>query len=98
MSDISVNNVFVFETAGSVKAIAKVTVNGVAIDQVRIVSGSKGLFVSMPQRKTKEDKYVPIVSILDKATNQELSQRVLETYENKICGGEYREADTDVPF
>ena len=53
-------------------AFADVTVNGVTINGVRLVQGNNGNFLSMPQRKGKQDKYFPICVIEDPSVREDL--------------------------
>ena len=53
----------------------------VFVKGVRLVhSNSNGLFVSMPQQKTKDGKWYDIVRVLDDKLKQELQTVVLEAY------------------
>ncbi|HCL4480083.1 TPA: SpoVG family protein [Clostridium botulinum] len=65
---------------GKVKALASITLDNVfVVTGVKVVEGSKGLFVTMPQTK-KEDKYFDIAFPLDKELRTEIQEKVLEAY------------------
>jgi len=66
---------------GKVKAFFDLQTNeGITIKGFRIVEGSKGLFVSAPNEKGKDDKYYDSV-ILPKEMKEELEKLALEEYE-----------------
>lgn len=56
----------------------------IKINNVTIVEGKNGLFVSLPQRKGKDDKYYNIVSIRDDDDLQAIKDAVMAAFE----GGE----------
>lgn len=55
------------------------------INSVKIVEGKKGLFVSMPQYKDKEDNYKDIVYPNSKEKRNSLNALILAEYE-KVAG------------
>jgi DNA-binding cell septation regulator SpoVG len=54
----------------------------VEIRGVRVVDGEKGLFVSMPQSKDKDDVYHDVAFPINGDLRKELTKAVLDKYEN----------------
>lgn len=71
------------EKFGSLRAFADIEVNNVVIKGLTVVSGKKGLFVSMPRQKGKDNRWYEIVQIVDRDTKEEIFSRVLLEYENQ---------------
>lgn len=68
-------------TEGSVKGICNVTLNDeFTIKGVKVVEGSKGLFMAMPSYKSG-DEYKDICFPITKDGRQNLSKTVLDAYE-----------------
>jgi DNA-binding cell septation regulator SpoVG len=80
------------------KANGTVLLGGVAEVSFNVMSGSKGLFVKLPQRtytdKEGATKYVPEVKIPDEDTYKAFQKAVLAEYA-KLVGG--KSASTDAP-
>ena len=51
-----------------------------AVNNLRVLEGSKGTFVSMPQTKGKDDKYYDICFPTTKEMRKEISDAVLSKY------------------
>jgi len=70
---------------GNIKAFASVTLGGeYVINDLRVMDGSKGLWVSMPSKKGKNDKYADIFFPITKKARQDLFDCVLAEYEKKV--------------
>jgi stage V sporulation protein G len=70
------------EPQGGTKAFANINVDDlVEIRGVRVVDGEKGLFVSMPQSKDKDDVYHDVAFPINGDLRKEISRAVLEKYE-----------------
>lgn len=68
---------------GKVKALASITFDKVfTVHSIKIIEGSKGLFVSMPSRKNEKDEYVDIAHPVTDEFRKELSSKILEKYSN----------------
>ena len=80
--DISVKVFPVQPKEGSnLRAFASITLGGVfAVTDLRVLEGSKGTFVSMPQTKGKDDKYYDICFPTTKEMRKEISDAVLSKY------------------
>jgi stage V sporulation protein G len=51
---------------------------------IRVVVGSKGLFVAMPQSQDKDGKYHDVFFPITKEAREELHEAVLEAYDKKV--------------
>ena len=69
------------EGDGPTKAFADVRIaDAILITGLRVVSGEKGLFVSLPRELGKDGKWYETVRTLNKETKEALSQIVLEAF------------------
>ena len=70
-----------FPEEGSVKGVCTVTFNDmIAVKGVKVIEGSKGLFVAMPSYKSGEE-YKDLVYPITKEGRQALNEAVLNAYE-----------------
>ena len=82
--NIQVERMFRFETEGPLKAFADIIVNdALLIKGIRIVDGKKGLFVSMPREKSKNEQWYDSVRCLTKEIREQITEVVLAAYEAK---------------
>ena len=73
-----------FPAEGSVKGVCTVTIGGeFAVKNIKLVEGSKGLFVSMPAYKSGEE-YRDIFFPVTKEARAELQEAVITEYENQM--------------
>ena len=71
---------------GKVKAAATLTIEGVfVIRGVRLVDGSKGMFISMPSRKTAEGEYYDICFPIKNETRLQILDAVTTAYEKALA-------------
>jgi stage V sporulation protein G len=83
--DLSVKVYPINEPQGATLAFASVGINNlVAIQGVRVVNSEKGLFVTMPQSKDKNDEYHDIAYPLNADLRKQISLAVLNAYDNEI--------------
>ena len=86
-----------------VQAIASANIGGAfAIHGLRVVDSQKGLFVQMPQRSYQKDgqpAYTDIFHAVTAEARAELSDKVLEAYEQKLVeiGALDEDEDLDAP-
>ena len=67
------------------KATASFTIeNCFVIHEVRIIEGSKGMFIAMPSRKIASGDYKDICHPIDTATRSSIEAQILEAYD-KAC-------------
>ena len=77
----TVDKMFRLPDAGSLKAFADVALNDqIVIRGVRVLSGKKGLFVSMPQEQGKDNKWYDQVVCKTADTYERSAQAVLSYY------------------
>lgn len=80
------------EPQGSLKGFASLSIAGiVAINGVRIIDGSKGLFVAMPQMKDQNGEYRDIAFPLTGELRKAIEEAVLAEYEQSIGQGVTKE-------
>lgn len=87
--------VFPFKSKDSkVKAFASVTLDKViCITGIRVIEGSKGLFISFPQQKGSDEEYHDIVFPITKEGREGLQKKVIEAYKKDQSA-----EDDAVPF
>lgn len=80
--DVRVNTI---ENGGNVKAYASVNIGGAyAIKNLRIIEGSKGIFVAMPSVKNQKGEYDDIFFPITKESRTALNDSVIAAYEQKL--------------
>lgn len=78
---VQVSRIHKFEGDTNLKAFVDIAVAGIVIKGLRVVNGSKGLFVSMPRHQGKDGKWYETVFPTTKEMRQELSSLVLAAYQ-----------------
>lgn len=76
--------VYKVKGAGTLKANVALTFNDVIVIYVKLIEGSKGMFVSFPNHSYKEGKktlYRDDCYLLDKAFLDSITDQVIEAYE-----------------
>jgi stage V sporulation protein G len=79
--DLKVVRLYRFEGESKVKAFADIAIGDFIVKGLRVVRGQKGLFLSMPQEKSKDGKWYNSFYALTKEAKQSLSDLVLTAYE-----------------
>ncbi len=70
------------------KAVASITLDDAfAVKDLKVIEGARGLFVSMPRRKTPDGKYLDVAHPVTKEMREELQARVLEAYQRAVEAG-----------
>ena len=77
---IEVSRVYKLDGDSKTKAFVDVMLAGIVVKGLRVVSGSKGLFVGMPRHQGKDGKWYDTVYPATKEIKQELSNLVLAAY------------------
>ena len=78
-----------------VKAFASVTLDKtLCITGIRVIEGSKGLFISFPNQKGKDDEYYDVVFPVTKEAREGFSKKILDAYKKQDQSG----TDDEVPF
>ena len=89
---------------GKTLAFGKVTLNhDLVIDGIKIIDGSKGLFVGMPSRKAEgSNNYNDIAFPITKELRKAIQETAVSEYKTKIAGSESTPSqvddDDDLPF
>ena len=79
--DVRINRRF---TEGSCKAIASATLFGnFAVRNLRLVEGSKGMFLSFPSYKDRQGEYYDVCFPTSAQLRQELTDAVVEAYQQE---------------
>lgn len=82
----TVEKMYCLPDAGALKAFADIGVNGaLVIRGVRILSGKKGLFVSLPKEQGKDNKWYDQVVCKDAAVYDALATVLLAHYQENAC-------------
>lgn len=72
----------------SLRALVTCQAGGVIwLTGIRVIEGSKGLFVSMPARKSAEGEFQDVFFPVSRAVREELTSAVLNAYYAKVGGG-----------
>ena len=79
--DLQVVRLYRLEGESKVKAFADISVGDFIIKGFKILEGKNGLFVSMPQEKSKDGKWYKIVLPATKEAAQNLTEVVLGAYQ-----------------
>ncbi len=67
----------------NLKAFASITLDdSFVVDGLRVVEGKKGLFVSLPSKRTNKGKFRNIAFPIKRDLAKEISDAVLEAYKN----------------
>ena len=80
-TDIKVSRIYRFDNDAKLKAFVDVDLGGVVVKGLRIVDGSKGLFVGMPRHQGKDGKWYDTVYPTTKEIKSQLSEIVLAAYQ-----------------
>lgn len=63
------------------KGMASVTVdNCIAIHNIRIIDGDKGLFIAMPSKKVEDGKFLDIVHPINSETRKIFEDEIIAKY------------------
>ena len=82
--DLKVIRIHRLQKGGKVVAFADLSVNdALVIKGLRIVKGSRGVFVTMPQEKGKNNRWYDTVHCLSKDVSSAVAQCVLSAYESE---------------
>ncbi len=94
--EITEVKVFSAKDGGRLKAYATVVFdNCFIIRDLKIIEGTKGLFVSMPSRKRKDGTFRDIVHPLNSETRQIIEDRVISEFNNAVGS---LESGTNLPI
>jgi stage V sporulation protein G len=77
---IAVSRIYKLDGDGKLKAFVDISLGPLVVKGLRIVDGSKGLFVGMPRHQGKDGKWYNTVYPTTKEALQELNELVLAAY------------------
>ena len=67
------------------KAVASITIDEcIVVHDIKLINGEKGLFVSMPSRKTPDGEYKDIVHPINTETREVLVKAIFDAYEKAL--------------
>lgn len=90
--------IYPVKTDGALKANASVNINGFfAVSKIRIMEGSKGLFISMPQYKGQNGEYRDICFPCTKEAKAEFDKAVLSAYEQTMAQSQSKTQTQEAP-
>lgn len=70
----------------TLRAFASVTLDeAFAIRDLKVVEGKKGLFVSMPSRKTQDGKYLDVAFPVTREMHDQVNAKVLGAYQQAVA-------------
>jgi stage V sporulation protein G len=78
---IQVSRIYKVEGDSHLKAFVDISLAGIMIKGLRIVNGKSGLFLGMPRHQGKDGKWYPTVYPATKEIQQELTDLVLQAYQ-----------------
>lgn len=66
---------------GKLKAVASITIDDVlVVHEIKIIEGTKGLFIAMPARQDDKRGFIDIVHPINSELREELQRMILEKY------------------
>ena len=82
ITDVKVRKLF---AEGPMRAVVSVTLDGqLAVHDIKVIEGEKGLFIAMPSRKASDGEYRDIAHPISSATREQLSNLILEKYQEEV--------------
>ena len=83
MIQVTKVNIYKAENLGAVKAIASIVINdAIAINNIKIINGKKGLFIAMPSRKASNGEFKDIVYPINTETREIIEKAILTEYKD----------------
>lgn len=83
MIQITKVNIYKTENLGAVEAIASIVIDdAIAINNIKIINGKKGLFIGMPSRKNSNGDFKDIVYPINTETREIIEKAILTEYKN----------------
>jgi len=79
--DLQVVRLYRLDGESKVKAFADVSIGSFIVKGVKVLEGKNGLFISMPQEKSKDGKWYDTFFPSTKEARKNLSELVLEAYQ-----------------
>jgi stage V sporulation protein G len=79
--EIQVSRIYKVDGDSKLKAFVDISLGGIIVKGLRVVDGSKGLFVGMPRHQGKDGKWYNTVYPATKEIQKQLSDLVLTAYQ-----------------
>jgi len=79
--EVKVIRLHKLESDSKTKAFADIAIGDFIVKGLRVVDGKKGLFLAMPQEKSKDGKYYNTFSAVTEEARQSLAELVLAAYQ-----------------
>ena len=87
ISDVRIR--FVKKDLSKLKAVASVTFDDCfVVHVIKVLSGSDGLFIAMPSRRTSDGEFKDIAHPLNTETREELKDAILAAYNDELAKAE----------
>ena len=68
------------------RALVSITVDDeLAVHDIKVIEGEKGLFIAMPSRKATDGEYRDIAHPINSATRERIQNIILEKYEQVLA-------------
>ena len=81
IQDLQVVRLYRLDGESKVKAFADVSIGNFIVKGVKVLEGKNGLFISMPQEKSKDGKWYETFFPSTKEARKNLTDLVLEAYQ-----------------
>lgn len=82
---ITETRIKLLENDGKIRALASVTFDGCfAVHDIKIIDGSKGLFMAMPSRKVGDDTFRDIAHPTQQFMRDVLRETVMDAYDRAL--------------
>lgn len=86
--DVEVVDIRKIVSDGNLKAYADLKFGGgVVVKGFSVMSGKRGIFVSMPRKAGKDGKWFDVFLPVNEDLKQEIQDKVLEAYDREADGG-----------
>lgn len=75
---------------GNLKGVASITIDdALAVHDIKIIEGQKGLFIAMPSRKdSSKDEYRDITHPINVETREQIQSIIMDAYEKEALKNE----------
>jgi stage V sporulation protein G len=80
-NSVKVNRIHRLDGDSKTRAFVDLSLGGIVVKGLRVVNGSKGLFVSMPRQKGKDGKWYNTVYPETEEIGKQLNDLILAAYE-----------------
>lgn len=79
---------------GKLKAVASITIDhDFVVHDIKVIEGVRGLFISMPSKKTSHSGFVDVAHPINTETRRQIESAILEEYERVSAGTDAEEEE-----